>query len=73
MAGSAVTRTARSTAARSPISRLNSSETIIPVPTVARFSGVTYPMKRFSGTKVVNVVCRAERLPSPSSATTSTV
>lgn len=40
-AGSAVTRTARWTAARSSISRLNSSETIIPVPTVERFSGVT--------------------------------
>lgn len=40
-AGSAVTVTARSTAARSVISRLNSSETIMPVPTTERFSGAT--------------------------------
>lgn len=40
-AGSAVTRMARWTAALLSISRLNSSETIIPVPTVERFSGVT--------------------------------
>lgn len=32
---------ARSTAARFSITRLKSSETIIPVPTVERFSGMT--------------------------------
>ncbi|CAM5317125.1 hypothetical protein SALBM135S_06169 [Streptomyces alboniger] len=49
-AGREVTLMARWTASRFSTSRLNSRETIMPVPTVARFSGVTYPMKRSSGT-----------------------
>ncbi len=71
--GSAPTRTARSTAARSAIGLLKRNETGMPTPTVDPSSGVKKATKVCARAAVENAECWAARCPWPSSATASSV